>query len=191
MTRPVAAWEGSSKRRAVNSSLKNTANELNADGDNGRINIAIHHGRESDRTQQLDNSNKQFIVPASNKEASRIVHEIPYKPERQVWTMDLSLMPLTQHLLAIRPKCSSSVKDCCYLHTVLMISSAWMTSNSILSSDVAPESSSCRQLHWCVGPYQPLNLLPTHLPGKITGHFELAGKVRTTERAAKENFREK
>lgn len=38
--------------------------------------------------------------------------------QRQVWTMDLNLMPLTQHLLAIRPKCSSSVKDCCCLHTV-------------------------------------------------------------------------
>ena len=38
--------------------------------------------------------------------------------QRQVWTMDLNLMPLTWHLLAIRPQCSSSVKDCWYPHTV-------------------------------------------------------------------------
>lgn len=38
--------------------------------------------------------------------------------QRQVWTMDLNLMPLTRHLLAIRPQCSSSVKDCWYPHTV-------------------------------------------------------------------------
>ncbi|KAM9760353.1 uncharacterized protein ACBT57_000840 isoform 1-T1 [Dama dama] len=62
----------------------NTPNQLNADGDSRRINIAIHHGGESDMTQQLNNTNKHFIMAASSKEASGIVREVPCKPEMKI-----------------------------------------------------------------------------------------------------------